>query len=114
MSEITKFDVQEKPWKYIGYRGYAEFISSEEDFCIFRRFDKLNARLCLRLQDEISDFEEQLESLDHEYSRRESEDVNNGTFRDDLEERDELLDILLDKVEQYSEKGKAELDCVPE
>ena len=103
MTEITKLDIEKKPWKYIGYRGYAEFISSDDDFYILRRFDKLNARLCLRLQDEICNLEERLDEVDREYSGRESEDVNNGTFRDDLEDRAELLNLLSDKVERYSE-----------
>lgn len=103
MAEISKLEVEEKPWKYVGYPGYTKFISSDDDFYILRRFDKLNVRLCLRLQDEISGLEEHLSCLDDEYSRRESEDVNNGTFRDDLEDRAKLLVLLLDKVERYSE-----------
>ena len=102
MTEITELDIEEKPWKYIGYRGYAEFISSDDDFYILRRFDKLNARLCLRLQDEVCNLEERLSEIDHQYSRRESEDVNNGTFRDDLDDRAQLLDLLMDKIERYS------------
>lgn len=56
MPEISKFDIEEKPWEYIGYRGYVEFISTG-NFCTFKRFAKLNVRLCLRLQGDNRDLE---------------------------------------------------------
>lgn len=103
MEKPTQPDIEEKPWKYLGYRGYAEFLASDDDFLIFRRFDKLNARLALRLQDNICVLEEQLEEIDQRYSMKASKDWNNGTFRDDLKDREELLDVLLKKLERYSE-----------
>ena len=102
MAKPSKLDVEEKPWKYVGYRGYTEIISSDDDFYVLRRFDNINVRLALRLQDDISSLEERLEYLDVAYSSKEAQDLNNGTFRDDLEDRAELLDLLLEKVEQYS------------
>lgn len=102
MTKPSKLDVEEKPWKYVGYRGYTEFISSDDDFYVLRRFGNINIRLALRLQDDISSLEERLEDLDVIYSSKEAEDLNNGTFRDDLEDRAELLDLLLEKVERYS------------
>ncbi|KAH9224690.1 hypothetical protein DL95DRAFT_254615, partial [Leptodontidium sp. 2 PMI_412] len=88
---LTPEEVEKKPWKYIGYRGYADFIASENDFYIVRRFAALNTRAALALQDRVSVLEEQLEELDRTYSRRDAVDVHNGSFRDDQEERSELM-----------------------
>lgn len=95
-------EIQEKPWKYIGIKGYSEFIASDNDFFVLRRFDILNARLALLLQDEISELENELGVLDKKYSDMDAEDVNNGTFREDVEERSELMGILKKKLKRYS------------
>ncbi|KAL0783585.1 hypothetical protein CaCOL14_001492 [Colletotrichum acutatum] len=73
-------DIQQKPWKYIGYKGYSSFITSEDDFFILRRFDTLNVRVALALQDELSGLEEELEALDNEFSERAAGDYNNDEF----------------------------------
>jgi hypothetical protein len=49
---------QPKPSKEIGYRGLSAFLASDSGFLIFRRFDTLNARLLLYLQDQIVVLEE--------------------------------------------------------
>lgn len=36
-----------KPWKYYGYQAYSEFIASEDDFFILRRFSTVSARVLL-------------------------------------------------------------------
>ncbi|KAK4112398.1 hypothetical protein N656DRAFT_709377 [Canariomyces notabilis] len=99
----TEADIQLKPWKYIGYKGYAEFISSDDDFLILRRFDSLSARVALRLQDEINVLEEELERLDTIHSKPESTDFNNGTLRDDIAERAEILELAARKLRRYNE-----------
>lgn len=95
-------DIDTKPWKYIGYKGYASFISSDSDFLIFRRFDTLSARTALLLQDEISELEERLDELDQAYSRKNANDVNNGTLRDDLDDRTLILNAISTKLYRYS------------
>ncbi|KAM7201292.1 hypothetical protein V8F33_003392 [Rhypophila sp. PSN 637] len=99
----TEDEIQRKPWKYIGYRGYARFISSDDDFLLLRRFDTLSSRVSLCLQDELTVIEEQLEEIDVAYSRRECQDVNNGTIRDDIEERARLIDVAAKKLVRYNE-----------
>ncbi|RYP45956.1 hypothetical protein DL768_007775 [Monosporascus sp. mg162] len=42
-------------------------VSPDDDFPFFRRFDKVNARLALKLQGEISVLEERLETADQKY-----------------------------------------------
>lgn len=105
-TEITppsEEEIQRKPWKFIGYKGYAEFISSEDDWFVLRRFGTLNVRVALALQDEISVLEEQLKELDESYSQRESLDRHNGRFRGDVEDRRALTELISDKLYRYSE-----------
>ncbi len=99
---LTQEEIEKKPWKYIGYRGYSDFISSENDFYIIRRFGALNARVTLALQDQVSVMEEQLKNLDSEFSRRDAADVHNGSFRDDQAERKRLVEEIGDVLMKYS------------
>lgn len=101
----TQEEIQRKPWKFIGYEGYSKFIASDNDFLILRRFGVLSARVALSLQDEIVELEERLEQCDAAYSGRDAEDVNNGTFRDDLPDRKQLLRVIGKKITRYSEWG---------
>ncbi|KAI8669140.1 hypothetical protein NCS57_00728000 [Fusarium keratoplasticum] len=102
-------EIQRKPWKFIGYKGYTEFISSEDDWFVLRRFGTLNVRVALALQDEISVLEEQLKELDESYSRRESPDRHNGRFRGDAEDRRALTELISDKLYRYSEYTRTNL-----
>jgi len=109
-TEPTEEDVQRKPWKYIGYRGYSKFISSDDDFFVVRRFDTLSARVALALQDEIAVLEEELNEIDEVHSKRESPDVNNGALRDDIPDRKLLVDRAANKLRKYS-KLHDDLQC---
>lgn len=101
--EPTDREVQRKPWKYVGYKRYAEFISSDDDFFILRRFRSLNVRVALALQDQISVLEEQLDELDRKHSRRDAVDVNNGSIRNEpIEERERLLAQITESIRRYS------------
>ncbi|KAL4788757.1 hypothetical protein BDV19DRAFT_383649 [Aspergillus venezuelensis] len=83
---LTQKELDEKPWKYIGYRGYSIFLASDSDFCNFRRFERLNTRVILALQDEISQIEESLDEIDRCHSSPDAPDVNNGSFRQDTQQ----------------------------
>ncbi|KAH8591298.1 hypothetical protein B0O99DRAFT_744507 [Bisporella sp. PMI_857] len=98
----TKDEVDEKPWKYIGYRGFAEFLGSDGDFYILRRLGSLNARIALYLQDQISILEKKPDDLDEMYSRRDADDVNNGSLRDDQIDRADLIHEIVRKFTKYS------------
>lgn len=98
----TSEEVQRKPWKFVGYRGYTKFIATDDDFYMLRRFNTLNIRTSLAYQDRIAALEEQLTELDDEYSKRDAEDVNNGTFRHDQEDRQDLLENIGEALYQYS------------
>ncbi|KAF4628645.1 hypothetical protein G7Y89_g9509 [Cudoniella acicularis] len=100
---LTEEEIERKPWKYIGYKGYSEFIASDNDFYIVRNFASLNTRITLALQDQISVLEADLEELDAQYSRRDAEDLHNGSFRDDREDRTELIEKITTKLAKYNE-----------
>jgi hypothetical protein len=100
---LTQDDIEKKPWKYIGYKGYAELLASENDFYIFRKFATLNSRIALALQDQLSELEEKLGDLDKQYSKRDAEDLHNGSFRDDREDRKELVGVICSKLIEYSQ-----------
>ncbi|RYC62439.1 hypothetical protein CHU98_g3789 [Xylaria longipes] len=95
-------EVQKQPWKYVGYRRYAEFISSDSDLLIFRRFGALNARVGLLLQDKISLLEQNLINMDNEYSRRDADPINSGSLRDDMEDREALLNEIACHLDRYT------------
>jgi hypothetical protein len=100
---LTQKELDEKPWKYIGYRGYSSFLSTENDFLIFRRFGAASTRVALRLQDRVAILEDQLEVLDKKYNSKEAEDVHNGSIRQDEEDRANLLGDLSASLMEYSQ-----------
>lgn len=101
---LTEEEIEKKLWKYIGYKGYAEFIASDNDFYIFRTFSSLNARVLLALQNQVVVLKNELDELDAQYSQRDMEkDLHNGSFKDDCPERTELLEKIALKLVEYSE-----------
>ncbi|KAI0385403.1 hypothetical protein F5Y04DRAFT_184961 [Hypomontagnella monticulosa] len=96
-------DVFMQPWKYVGYRGYAGFISSDNDFLIFRQFQKLSARVALRLQDRVTVLETRLIELDDSHSKKDSDPVNNGTFRNKKDDRESILNYIEIALDRYHE-----------
>src|SRR5690349_5296972 len=105
-SEPTEHEIHLKPWKYIGYKGYAKFVSSTNDFFIFRQFSALNARVALLLQDQISVLEGTLDELDRKYSAKDFKDLHNGRFRNDEDDRAKVLETLTEKLKQYSKSDQ--------
>ncbi|KAI0174378.1 hypothetical protein BJ166DRAFT_512026 [Pestalotiopsis sp. NC0098] len=99
---LTDQEIREKPWKYIGYRGYADFMSSDNDLLVLRRFNALNVRVILAQQDKLSELEHELAEVDKRNSKRDAPDVNNGTLRDDIEERKLLLRDIKEEIYHYN------------
>lgn len=104
---VTQSDIWEQPWKYTGYKKYSWFLASDDDFMIFRKFDILNARVLLALQDEISEAEEKLTKLDEEYSLKTAPRLHNGCFREEKhnekqQDRRRLVFEIKDKLKEYS------------
>ena len=76
-------------------------MSSDDDFIALRRFDRLHCRILLRLQDQASELESRLDSVDVRLSKRSSPDIDNGCVRSDTEERKELLEQAHKKLSEY-------------
>ena len=103
-------DIQQKPWKYLGYRAFSGFIASDNDFFVIRRFGTLNARIILALQDQLSQLEESLNALDMKYSHVECPDLNNGSFREDPKaDRRKIIGDIKTALLEYSRFYSPEL-----
>ncbi|KAI1742669.1 hypothetical protein F4680DRAFT_411389 [Xylaria scruposa] len=100
---ITREDIERKPWKYVGYCGYTSLVASEDDFFILRRFNSLNVRIALLLQDEIVVLENELAEIDGRASRKDSEDLHNGSFRQDQNDRIAVLHQIRQRMLKYNE-----------
>lgn len=103
ISQLTQHDLEEKPWKYVGYKALARYVSSADDFFVLRRFDRLHSRILLRLQDQLAKLEDDLDLIDAEFSQKEAQDVDNGCFRNDQTKRKDLLDLITAKMERYDQ-----------
>jgi len=92
-----------KQWEYVGYRGFCNFLSSDNDFLILRRFGVLSIRVLLALQDELVELEEQLQTLENQLTSFDAPDYHNGSFRQETEEcRCELIREIASKLRSYS------------
>jgi hypothetical protein len=101
MGDPTEAEIQEKPWRYIGYRLFSEWSASSDDFFVVRRFSSLATRLILRMQWEITKLENELAGMDKMRMFEIDQDVNNGAFEYDDEERKEVLDKLAERLKPY-------------
>lgn len=100
---IPEEEIQNHPWKYLGYRIYSRWAGSEKAFLVVRQFSTLNARIILALQDDISLLEQQLDLVEKNYSQLGPEDHDNGSFRRDIHtERKILQDKIYVALEKYS------------
>jgi hypothetical protein len=86
---------------------YTRWIASNPSFLILRQFGALNARVVLSIQDEIAQLEAKLDHMDKIYSKQETLDAHNRSFREDPftgdEDRQTLVrDALPEKLARYS------------
>ena len=97
--------------KKSGYDLLASSIGFQNDALltpIYRKFETLNNRILLYLQDEISEMEESLEALDNAISQEEGHKMasrrSDPMYPSQLKwQRQELMCRIFSKVEQYSE-----------
>jgi len=93
--------INDQPWKFLGYRALAKWAGSSPDALIIRRFNTAHARVLLFMQDEIAQIEADLEELDKK-NMWSPDLVHNGTFREEHEqERTNLLGLLATKLKAY-------------
>lgn len=57
-------------WRNIGYPGFSKWMVTSDDFMIFRRFQQLNIRVILKLQQDIIAREQELLLLDDAARKR--------------------------------------------
>lgn len=62
-SEVDELTKRNTAWKYEGYGSLSQWMASDDDFFIIRRFGTVNARVILWMQQEISQKESMLEKL---------------------------------------------------
>lgn len=75
------------------------WMSSDDDFFMIRRFEKLGARVILLMQYRIAKLEEELHVEDTQCARN---DGDNGTFEGDpCKRRHEIMDELVWRLEHY-------------
>jgi hypothetical protein len=109
---MTLQEMKDKPWKYIGYKGYSRFIASDPDLFILRRFALESARLALWLQYQVPEASEGLESIDARHSQRDVEDIHHGSFQDDPEDRRRALETLLAAISRYKLVDKSRVSII--
>lgn len=101
--EPTKEELEKKPWKFIGYRGFSMWMASDDDFFAVRRFDNLAARVILLLQWDISKLESRLADIDSDRRHGFGVDLNNGSFECDDDDRQECIRSIHGKLKEYCE-----------
>lgn len=94
-------------WKSQGYKSLSAWMASDDDFFIIRRFQPLNARTILWLQDRVAQLEKDLEGFDQEIEKSDPNDQwsRNSSFRWDeknRERRHALMAELSSRLHQYS------------
>ena len=68
-----EFGLSPRPRRLEGFPTFADFIASDKDAAIYRRFARLSSRTLLYQQSELHDLEGQLERLDS----KDANDINN-------------------------------------
>ena len=103
--EPSQEDIDQKAWKYAGYRSFCEFVSSDEDFFVLRRFGALSARVLLELQDQLARLEERLEATEQQLRQRDVPDIHNGSFRQETQaQRKEIISEAQHVLREYSKR----------
>lgn len=94
------------PWTFEGYKEFCKWMASDDESFAFRRFQALNARAILYMQDRISQIENRLEQI-HMENAYANPDTHrrNFSFRWDMhweKERDRLTCELTGLLHHYS------------
>ncbi len=97
----SQAEMDNKPWKYLGYPGFSTWSASSKDAFVLRRFNATHARVILYMQDQRVKKEDELAYLDRCCVTCPG-DIDNGTFRYDFEpQRNILLDDLRVRLKEY-------------
>lgn len=95
-------DADKKPRILRGYPALSTFVSSDDDLFVVRRFEKLGARVILRMQDRIAYLEEEL--IEQDKLAREK-NLDSGTFRYEPEwaPRQQIMNELSWRLREYQQ-----------
>jgi hypothetical protein len=85
---------RDNPWKYDGYKAFSEWMASENDFFLFRRFESLNANTILYLQHRISGLENRLHEIHRTVEESTEEKWKNSSLGWDANHMPERLQIM--------------------
>lgn len=92
-----------KPWRDEGYPAFSSWMVSSEDFLVLRRFDQVNTRILLLMQDRIARLEDDLLKIDATARQSPDELADSSSLRDDPQtERLIVLERLTSEVKAYS------------
>lgn len=92
-------------WKYVGYPGFSQFMASSNNSFAVRRFEALNVRILLYLQNDIVIKERELQQLDEVSQEPQQDDLETGCgsfMLDAGSTREQLLKDLSVLVKDYS------------
>ncbi|KAF6800938.1 phytase [Colletotrichum sojae] len=84
----------------VGYNEFVDFLSSDGDIFILRRFDTAHARVLLHLQDQVSQLEKSLESIEESRNSEKVKTGKEGSARDDAD-AEQILEKMRAKLENY-------------
>jgi hypothetical protein len=96
----------------VGYRDFSRWVASDQAWFITRRFSTLNARIILRLQDNVVELEKKLNKLDLQYSQSsdimgDNDETHNGSFRlEAFNDRKKVIKDLAEALREYSERSR--------
>jgi hypothetical protein len=109
METVDEEYKRKRAWKYAGYPEFSKWMSSSNDFFLLRRFDRLNTRVLLLLQDRIVRKEEELDALDAQSRELPDDEARNDSLRYDTDSaRERVLDNLSYLLKQYSKPLSAD------
>jgi hypothetical protein len=95
---VTDEEAWSEPSKSPSPQGYAELITSDDEYLVFRRFGALSTRVILELQNDLIRAESELRALDEKCH------VSGDTSPKSLEKDDRviLLSEIKSKLKEYS------------
>ncbi|KAH9994517.1 hypothetical protein F4779DRAFT_218232 [Xylariaceae sp. FL0662B] len=85
-----------------GYPRLAAFIASDQSFLFFRRFSYLQARVLLNIQDQLREYENQLEEFDQDNSALGHNRSRLCSDKDVSHRRSKLLQEIENRYERYA------------
>ena len=101
-------EIRKNNCMYVGYRGASQWMSSDNDFFVARRFATLNTRVLLTKQAQIYELNRQLDKLEkpwHDIHSAKAYNIDNSAVvGDHCSERGRILDRLWKALKDYSTK----------